>query len=291
VYCSVTGYGQEGPYAQRPGYDFVFQAEGGLMSINGARDGEPGGGPMKVAIAVTDVLAGLNATIAILAAIEERHHSGMGQHIDIALLDTIVQFGANQVAGWFVTGKVPGRHGNAHPNLAPYQVMHTADQDIVIACGNDAQWHRLCAVLECDALALDARFATMPARNANRAELIALLEARLREHHAAHWLALLAEHEIPGGPINDYAEVFEHPQVKHRGLRVDVPRNASANSVSAPVSTSVSTIASPLRLSRTPVTYRHAPPHLGAHTDEVLGEWLGLESEQLESMRTDGVIE
>jgi crotonobetainyl-CoA:carnitine CoA-transferase CaiB-like acyl-CoA transferase len=289
VYCSVTGYGQDGPYAQRPGYDFVFQAEGGLMSINGARDAEPGGGPMKVAIAVTDVLAGLNATIAILAAIEERHHSGQGQHIDIALLDTIVQFGANQIAGWFVTGKVPGRHGNAHPNLAPYQVVHTADQDIVIACGNDAQWRRLCAILDLDEIAHDERFATMPARNARRAEMIALLEQRLRSQPASHWLALMADHEIPSGPINDYAQVFDHPQVKHRGLRVDVPRDGASNATTL-IASSVATVASPLRLSRTPVSYRHAPPLLGAHTDDVLSDWLSCDAAQISGLREAGIV-
>ncbi len=168
IYCSVTGYGQDGPYADRPGYDFIFQGEGGLMSITGDADDKPGGGPMKTSIAVTDVLTGLNAAIAILAAVESRHATGQGQHIDISLLDTVVNFGANQIASFFATGEIPRRWGNEHPNLTPYQSFATADGHIIVGCGNDGQYRRFCAVIGRDDLAADPRFLTMEGRNVNR---------------------------------------------------------------------------------------------------------------------------
>ena len=281
VYCSITGYGQDGPYAQRPGYDFIFQGEGGLMSINGERDDRPGGGPMKVGIAVTDILTGLNATIAILAALEHRGRSGRGQYIDMALLDTIVNFGANQIAGYFATGDIPRRWGNAHPNLAPYQVFPTGDGHMIIGCGNQAQWRRFCAAIGRDALVDDARFRDMRDRNVNREALVAELERTLKQRPTSFWLAQLADADIPNGPINNYEQVFEHPQVGHRGLRVDLP--SATGGVTA-------TVANPIRLSETPVEYRRAPPTLGQHTAEVLAEVLRKTQAEIDALATSGVI-
>jgi crotonobetainyl-CoA:carnitine CoA-transferase CaiB-like acyl-CoA transferase len=282
VYCSVTGYGQDGPYAERPGYDFIFQGEGGLMSINGEADDKPGGGPMKTAIAVTDVLTGLNATIAILAAIEHRHLSGQGQHIDIALLDTIVHFGSNQIVSYFTNGEIPRRWGNAHPNLTPYQPFKTADGHIIIGCGNDGQFRKLCADIGREDLLADVRFSTMPDRNINREVLTDKMAQTLALHPTSHWLALLEDSDVPNGSINTYDKVFEHPQVVHRQLKVDMPHSKGGT---------VSTVRNPIRLSDTPVQYRYAPPLRGEHTDEILAEVLGKSASDIAELRTAGAIE
>ncbi|KCV29391.1 CoA-transferase family III protein [Bordetella bronchiseptica 00-P-2730] len=282
VYCSITGYGQDGPYAHLPGYDFIFQGEGGLMSITGERDDKPGGGPMKSAIAVADVLTGLNATIGILSAIESRHASGVGQHIDVALLDTVVNFGANQIASYFASGVLPRRWGNEHPNLAPYQTFPTADGHIIIGCGNDGQFRRLCELIGCPELAGDPRFADMPGRNVNRAALVEALEARFRTQPSRHWLDLLANSEVPNGSINNYAQVFEHPQVVHRGMRVDMPH---------PGGTTVGMVANPIRLSGTPVQYRYPPPLRGQHTAEVLASLLHKSGADIEALEAARIIE
>ena len=282
VYCSITGYGQDGPYADRPGYDFIFQGEGGLMSITGESDDQPGGGPVKVGIAVTDVLAGLNATIAILAAVEHRHRSGVGQHIDIALLDTIVHFSANQVVSYFTSGQVPRRWGNAHPNLAPYQSFKTADGHIIIGCGNDSQFRELCTSIALPDLRDDPRFARVVDRNRNRPELIERLSAVIESQTTSHWLALLEKTNVPNGPINRFDQVFEHPQVRHRELRVEQPHSLGGT---------VSTVRNPIRLSDTPIEYRHAPPQRAEHTQEVLAEVLGLAPAQIQALAEAGVIE
>ncbi|MDB5797302.1 MAG: L-carnitine dehydratase/bile acid-inducible protein [Paucimonas sp.] len=282
VYCSVTGYGQDGPCADQPGYDFVFQGEGGLMSINGEADDKPGGGPMKTAIAVTDVLSGLNATIAILAAIEHRHLSGRGQHIDIALLDTIVHFGSNQVVSYFTNGEIPRRWGNAHPNLTPYQSFKTADGHIIIACGNDGQFRKLCTRLGRADLLADVRFTTVSGRNSNRAALVDDLAILFLREPTAHWTRLLENSDVPHGSINTYDKVFQHPQVVHRELKVDQPHAKGGT---------VSTVRNPIRLSETPVEYRHAPPLRGQHTDEVLAEVLGMDAERIAALKAGGAIE
>ncbi|CAM3656559.1 Acetyl-CoA:oxalate CoA-transferase [Bordetella sputigena] len=282
VYCSITGYGQDGPYAHLPGYDFIFQGEGGLMSINGERDDKPGGGPMKSAIAVADVLTGLNATIGILAALENRHATGLGQRIDVALLDSVVNFGANQIASYFASGIIPRRWGNEHPNLAPYQTFATADGHIIIGCGNDGQFRKLCVLIGLPALAEDPRFLTMPDRNVNRAALVASLEAMLRTRPSAHWLEVLGNSEVPTGSINNYAQVFEHPQVMHRGMRVDMPHPGGAT---------VGTVANPIRLSDTPVEYRYPPPLRGQHTAEVLQSLLHKSAAAIEALEAARVIE
>lgn len=282
IYCSITGYGQDGPYAKRPGYDFIFQGEGGLMSINGERDDKAGGGPMKSAIAVGDVLTGLNATIGILAAIESRHLTGAGQHIDVALLDTVVNFGSNQIASYFASGKIPRRWGNEHPNLTPYQTFETADGHIIIACGNDGQYRKLCALIGCAELATDPRFMTMSQRNINRGALTSALGAILRSRPSAHWLSLLAESEVPSGSINNYEQVFQHPQVAHRKMRVDMPH---------PNGGTIGMVANPIRLSATPVEYRHPPPLRGQHTAEVLASVLGKTSAAIAELQSDNIIE
>jgi crotonobetainyl-CoA:carnitine CoA-transferase CaiB-like acyl-CoA transferase len=282
IYCSVTGYGQDGPYSHKPGYDYIFQAEGGLMSINGEADDKPGGGPMKSSIAVTDVLTGLNATIAILAALENRHHTGKGQHIDISLLDTIVHFGSNQVASYFASGEVPRRWGNAHPNLTPYQPFKTADGHIIIACGNDGQFKKLCGYMGHAEWVDDPRFVRMSARNQHRDELIAMMTAVFTQHPTSHWLTLLADCDVPNGSVNTYDKVFDHPQVAHRQLRIDQQMQDGAT---------VSTVRNPIRLSGTPIEYRFPPPKRAQHTVEILSEVFGLSSDRIAHLQAEGTIE
>ncbi len=281
VYCSVTGFGQDGPSAHRPGYDFIFQGMGGLMSITGERDGEPGAGPQKVGIAVTDVLTGMYATVAILAALVHRERTGEGQYIDLALLDTIVAFCANQVVSYFVSGRVPVRYGNAHAQVVPYEVFAVADGHLILAVGNDAQFERFCEVAGRPELAADTRFRTMSARIVHRAELIPIIRELMRTRTRREWIERLEAANVPCGPINDMKEVFEEPQVRHRGLRLDLPH---ALGVTAPL------VASPLRLSRTPVEYRAPPPLLGQHTEEVLGDLLGKPPEEIARLRREGIV-
>jgi crotonobetainyl-CoA:carnitine CoA-transferase CaiB-like acyl-CoA transferase len=281
VYCSITGYGQDGPSAHKPGYDFVFQALGGLMSITGERDDRLGGGPQKVGIAAADVLTGMYATIAILAALNHRSVSGQGQYIDMALLDCIVAIGGNQAVGYLATGNVPKRYGNEHASLVPYQVFATADEDIVVAVGNDTQWQRFCEAIARSDLAADPRYAAVTGRVTGRAELIPELVRTMLSRPSAEWLAQLEACGVPCGPINDYRAVFADPQVRHRALRVDLHR---ADGGLAP------TVASPLRLAGTPPIYDQAPPLLGEHTDWVLATLLGKTAAEIEALRRDGTI-
>jgi crotonobetainyl-CoA:carnitine CoA-transferase CaiB-like acyl-CoA transferase len=281
VYCSVTGFGQSGPYAQRPGYDFIFQGMGGLMSITGERDDLPGGGPQKVGIAITDVLTGMYAALAITAAIAHRERTGEGQYIDVALLDTIVAFGANQIFNYFTSGKVPGRYGNAHANLLPYEVFATADGHVILAAGNDGQFASFCKVAGRPELAADSRYASMPGRIRNRATLIPLVREIISRRPSRQWIAELEAANVPCGPINDYREVFEDPQVRHRGLKIEMPH---------PLSGTLPGIASPMRFSETPVTYENPPPLLGQHTREVLADLLGMNEDELERLAGTKVI-
>jgi len=281
IYCSVTGFGQDGPYAPRPGYDFIFQGMGGLMSITGERDGQPGAGPQKVGIAITDVLTGMYASVAILAAITHRERTGEGQYIDSALLDTIVAFNANQIVSYFASGRVPVRWGNAHPQVVPYEVFPTADGHIILAIGNDGQFERFCQVAGCAELAQEARFKTMSQRIVHRAELIPLIAEVMRTRTKREWIELLEAATVPCGPINNMKEVFEDPQVQHRKLRVDIPHPLGGV---APV------VASPLRLSKTPVTYRLAPPTLGQHTEEVLKDLLGKSAAEVAKLKASGIV-
>ena len=281
VYCSITGYGQEGPSAHKPGYDFVFQAMGGLMSITGERDDLPGGGPQKAGIAIADVMTGMYATIAILSALEHRSVSGRGQYIDMALLDCIVALGGNQVTGYFASGKVPGRFGNAHASLVPYQVFVVADGEIVVAVGNDGQWQQYCAAIERSDLGADPRWTKVTGRITGRDELVPELARTMLTRTRAEWLERLESRGVPCGPINNYREVFEDAQVQHRKLRVDLQR---------PDGSMVSTIASPLRLQGTPPVYDRAPPTLGDATEDVLGSLLGLSSEEIARHRANRIV-
>ncbi len=281
VYCSVTGFGQDGPHARRPGYDFIFQGMGGLMSITGERDGQPGAGPQKVGIAITDVLTGMYASLAISAALAHREQSGRGQYIDCALLDTIVAFNANQIVSYFASGHVPIRWGNAHPQVVPYEAFATADGHIILAVGNDGQFRRFCKVAECPELAEETRFATNSQRIVHRAELTPIIAEIMRTRSKHEWLAALEAADVPCGPINNMQEVFEDPQVQHRKLRVDIPHALGGT---APV------VASPMRLSDTPVEYRLAPPLLGQHNDEIFRGLLGKSETEMERLAKAGIV-
>jgi crotonobetainyl-CoA:carnitine CoA-transferase CaiB-like acyl-CoA transferase len=281
VYCSVTGFGQDGPYAPRPGYDFIFQGMGGLMSITGERDGQPGAGPQKVGIAITDVLTGMYASVAILAALNHRERTGRGQYIDAALLDTIVAFNANQICSYFASGKIPVRWGNAHPQVVPYEVFPTADGHIILAIGNDSQFASFCQAAGCPELVQEPRFRTMSQRIVHRAELIPLIADVMRTRAKHEWIGLLEAANVPCGPINNMKEVFEDPQVQHRGLRVDIPHPSGGKAA---------VVRSPLRLSETPVEYRLAPPTLGQHNQEVLQGLLGRSDAEFAKLKAAGII-
>jgi crotonobetainyl-CoA:carnitine CoA-transferase CaiB-like acyl-CoA transferase len=265
IYCSITGFGQDGPYAQRAGYDFLIQGMGGLMSLTGRPDGEPGGGPMKVGVALTDVMTGLYASNAVLAALAYRERSGVGQHIDLALLDVQVAVLANQAANYLVGGKAPGRMGNAHPNIVPYQEFATADGYMIVAVGNDGQFRKLCEVLGRAEWGSDERYATNPQRVRHRAELVAGIHAMTVTRPTAEWVALMESVGVPCGPINTLDKVFDDPQVQARGMRIDMPHPAAGT---------VPLVANPIRMSATPVAYDRPPPMLGEHTAQVLADWL-----------------
>ena len=281
VYCSITGFGQDGPYAPRAGYDFLIQGLGGLMSITGRPDGEDGSGPMKVGVALTDILTGLYATNAVLAALAWRERSGEGQYIDMALLDVQVACLANQAANYLATGHSPQRLGNAHPNIVPYQDFPTADGYMILAIGNDAQFARFCEVAAAPELAADVRFATNRARVGNRSVLIPLLKKLTVERSTADWISTLEALAVPCGPINTLADVFADPQVQARGLKVTVPH---------PIAGQLPLVASPMKLSATPVDYRLPPPMLGEHTDDILAATLGLDAAAIARLRADGVV-
>nr|WP_100549978.1 MULTISPECIES: CaiB/BaiF CoA-transferase family protein [unclassified Pseudomonas] len=281
IYCSITGFGQSGPYAKRAGYDFMIQGLGGLMSLTGRPEGEEGAGPMKVGVALTDILTGLYATVGVLAALNQREQSGVGQHIDVALLDVQVACLANQAMNYLATGVSPKRLGNAHPNIVPYQDFPSADGNFILAVGNDGQFRKFCEVAGIANLADDARFVTNKARVAHRAELIPLLRQATVFKTTAQWIEQLEKAGVPCGPINDLQQVFADPQVQARGLRLDLP-NALGSSTPQ--------VASPLRLSATPVAYRSAPPLLGQHTEDLLQRLLGMSETQVAELREAGVI-
>jgi crotonobetainyl-CoA:carnitine CoA-transferase CaiB-like acyl-CoA transferase len=281
VYCSITGFGQDGPYADRPGYDFIIQGLGGLMSITGERDDLPGGGPQKVGVAVSDLFTGLHAANAIVAALFHRERTGEGQYIDLALLDCQVAMLANMNAGYLASGVPPGRIGNAHQSIVPYQVFRASDRFFIVAVGNDSQFVRLCEMLGVPELARDVRYATNPKRVENREELVNTLARRFEAAEAAHWLARLEAADVPCGAINDLAQVFADPQVRHRGLMVSA-RDAKGGEMRM--------VANPIRFSRTPVASDRAPPGLGEHTDEVLGRLAGLDPAGIGRLRKAGVL-
>ncbi|KQO24655.1 CoA-transferase [Acidovorax sp. Leaf76] len=292
IYCSVTGFGQDGPYAERAGYDLMVQAMTGLMSITGQADSQPGGGPMRVGVAVIDLFTGLYASNAILAALHVRDNAvsgtGQGQHIDMALLDVGMAVLANQASGFLATGKAPERMGNSHPSLAPYQDFATADGNMLLAIGNDGQFQRFCAAAGQPQWGTDPRFATNTLRVKHRTDLIPAMEAVTRTRTTADWIALLEDKAVPCGPINTIAQAFDDAQVKARGLAVTLPRWKDGEAATDGVQ-QITGVASPLRLSATPPVLRNAPPALGQHTDEVLAE-MGISAERVAALRATGVV-
>jgi crotonobetainyl-CoA:carnitine CoA-transferase CaiB-like acyl-CoA transferase len=276
VYCSITGFGQDGPYARRAGYDFAVQGLGGLMSVTGAAQGEP----QKVGVAVADLFAGLYATVAILAALRHRDATGEGQVIDMALLDAQVAMLANLGSHYLVGGDVPPRQGNAHANIVPYQVFVVADGHIIVAVGNDRQFSRLCDLLDEPALATDARFTTNAERVRCRDVLVPMLQAHFLQRDRRTWLSLLEAAGIPCGPVNDLADVFADPQVRARGMVVEVPH---------PHAGTLPLVGSPITLSATPVESPRTPPLLGQHTDNVLRE-AGYSDDEVAALRARGAI-
>ncbi len=280
IVCSITGFGQTGPYKDRAGYDYAIQGMGGLMSVTGERDDLPGGGPQKVGVAVADLFTGLYATVAILAALRHRDATGQGQVIDMALLDTQVAMLANLASNYLTTGVAPKRVGNAHQNIVPYQVFETSDGHLILAVGNDAQFARFCDVAGCSELARDTQFSSNANRVRNRDLLVPRLASLMKTRPRATWLAALEAAKVPCGAINNLQEVFDDPQVLAREMVVPMRH---------PLTDTLRLVASPMKLSATPVTYRQAPPLLGQHTDEVLAEF-GLRPDQVAQLRAQGIV-
>jgi len=281
VYCSITGFGQDGPYAHRAGYDFLIQGMGGLMSVTGERDELPGGGPQKAGVALTDLMTGMYATIAVLAALTHRDRSGEGQYIDMALLDTQVAMLANVGSNYLNSGKAPTRWGNAHANIVPYQTFACADGHIIVAAGNDGQYQKFVEAGGRPELAADPRFATNPQRVANRDVLVPLLAGMVATRSRDAWIAALEAVGVPCGPINDVGEVFANEQVQARAMAVDLPHPSAGK---------VTLVRSPMKMSGTPATSDKAPPLLGQHTDEVLREVLGRSGDEIAALKSRGVV-
>ncbi|HEY9279168.1 MAG TPA: CaiB/BaiF CoA-transferase family protein [Eoetvoesiella sp.] len=275
IYCSITGFGQTGPYASRPGYDFMIQGMGGLMSITGERDDLPGGGPQKAGVAVADLMTGMYSTVGILAALHERTRSGLGQHIDMALLDCQVAMLANQNLNYMTSGHAPKRAGNAHQNLVPYQVFAVADGHLIVAVGNESQFKAYCRVIGRPGLPDDIRFKTNSDRVINREILVPMLADAMQSQARDYWLAELEKAGVPAGPINTIDQVYHDPQVQARQMQLSLPHAIAGQ---APVG------ASPLRLSGSPVVYRHAAPLLGEHTEQVLRDRLGLSEDEIQKL-------
>jgi crotonobetainyl-CoA:carnitine CoA-transferase CaiB-like acyl-CoA transferase len=281
VYCSITGFGQDGPYASLPGYDFVFQGMGGLMSITGNADGEPGGGPIKSGVAISDLLTGMYATTAILAALEHRHVSGEGQYIDMALLDCIVAINGYQAMNHFMSGKIPQRMGNMHPNMVPYQVFRCKEGEVIVAVGNDSQYASFCEVIGRRDLAGDPRFLTVGLRNVNRDALIPQIAETMLTRTMKEWVRKMEAANVPCGPINNMQQVFEDPQVRHRQMKLSLPHSVGGD---------IPSLANPIRFSDTPIRYRHAAPTLGEHTDEVLSGRLGMPADRIAALKARGIV-
>jgi crotonobetainyl-CoA:carnitine CoA-transferase CaiB-like acyl-CoA transferase len=281
IYCSISGFGQTGPYRDRPGYDFMVQALGGLMSITGEPDSKPGGGPVKVGVAVTDILSGLYASIGILGALQGRTASGRGMHIDISLLDVQVATLANQALNYLASGVSPVRMGNAHPNIVPYDSFKTADGHIILAVGNDGQFARFCKLAGHDSLAADARYKANPDRVANRAVLIPIVAGIMQTQTTAWWLANLNAANVPCGPVNTLEDVFADEQVQARGLRLDLPHAIAGT---------VPSVASPLVFDDARQVAQRGPPALGEHTDEVLENVLNLNPAEIAALRGAAVV-
>lgn len=281
VYCSITGFGQTGPYANRPGYDFMIQAMSGLMSVTGERDDLPGGGPQKAGVALADIITGLYAGNAIQAALLHRELTGRGQYIDVALLDCQLAAMANQAMNYLVSGRAPTRLGNAHPNIVPYQVFASKDGFLIIAVGNNEQFKRLCRLLGRPDLADDPEFSTNQNRVRNRTVLIELLQPLVEEKTTDEWIAVLERESIPCGPISSLDQTFADPQVMHRGMRVELDHALAGK---------VPLVGSPFKLSASPVEYRYPPPLLGEHTDEILRDLIGMDQDAIDALRADGIV-
>ena len=281
IYCSVTGFGQTGPWRERPGYDFMAQGMSGLMSVTGEPDGTPGAGPMRVGIPIIDILTGMYASIAICAALAHRAQTGVGQHLDLALLDTSMAFLSIQGMTYLTTGEAPGRIGNTHPSIVPYQVFPTKDGSVILACGNDNLFSKFCEAAGCKQLVTDERFAKNAGRVQNRAVLVPMLNDVFAQKTTKEWVAILEEAGVPNGPINSIAEAFEEEQVKARGVKFDLPH---------PKGGTVPMISSPMKFSATPLVQETAPPTLGQHTEAVLSGILGLNAAGIAKLREAGAI-
>jgi crotonobetainyl-CoA:carnitine CoA-transferase CaiB-like acyl-CoA transferase len=281
IYCSVTGFGQTGPYRERPGYDFMIQGMGGMMSVTGEPDGAPGGGPQRAGVPIADIVTGMYASIAICAALAHRAESGAGQHLDLALLDSQIALLAYQNTNYFSTGTPPKRIGNLHPNIVPYQPFRSSDGEVIVACGNDNLFRKFCDAAGCPELAQDPRFATNGKRVENRAQITRLIQEIFGKKTTAEWLGLLEAAGVPNGPINNIAQVFEEPQVRARGVKIELDHAAAGK---------LPLVASPMRFSGTPLEYRLAPPLLGEHTDAVLRGLLGKSDAEIAQLRAEGIL-
>jgi len=282
VYCSITGFGQTGPFSTRAGYDFLIQAMGGLMSVTGEPDGNPGAGPQKVGVALTDILTGLYMTIAALSAITKRDTTGEGCHVDMALLDVTTATMANQALNFLVTGNAPSRMGNAHPNIVPYEAFETSDMYLIVAVGNDGQFARFVEVAGQPELATDERFSNNAARVDHRDILIPIVRDFMKQRTGADWIDALEKVGVPCGPINNMEQVFAHPQVKHRGLQMDLDH---------PLAGTVPQVGNPIKFTGKPHQYQGAPPTLGQHSDGVLSDILEMSDEEIAALKSAGIVE
>lgn len=278
VYCSITGFGQSGPYAHKAGYDAMIQGEGGLMSLTG----EPAGSPMKVGVAVIDVMTGLYSANAILAALMARNHTEQGQHIDIALLDVQVATLANQAMNYLATDENPTRLGNGHPNIVPYQTFATNDGSLILAIGNDQQFEKFCHAAKCSELATDSFYQTNQLRVENRTMLIPILAGIIANKSTEYWVATLEAIAVPCGPVNTLEQVFKHPQVQHRKMVKQIPDKDG---------TLIKTVASPINLSETPIQYKHAAPNIGEHTQQILSQFLAYDEESINVLVASRIVE
>ncbi len=281
IYCSVTGFGQTGPYKDRPGYDFMAQGMGGLMSITGEREDLPGGGPQRVGVPIIDMSTGMYASVAICAAIAHRAVTGQGQWIDVSLLDSCVALLANQAMNYFATGESPSSLGNAHPNIVPYQTFKTADGAIILACGNDNLFKKFCEIADCTHLAEDPQYSTNAVRVKNREELTRLLNLIFLKHTTKEWVKLLDDAGVANGPINKIEEVFREPQVQARGMQIELPHSVAGK---------VTLVGSPMKFSETPIKHEMPPPALGQHTDEILTQFLMKSKSDIDKLKSEGVV-
>ena len=282
IYCSITGFGQTGPFSTRAGYDFLIQAMGGLMSVTGAPDGKPGAGPQKIGVALTDILTGLYMTIAALSAIAKRDTTGEGCHVDMALLDVTTATMANQALNFLVTGKAPGPMCNAHPNIVPYEAFEASDMYLIVAVGNDSQFARFVEAGGQPELAKDKRFSDNAARVDNREILIPIIQDFMKRRTGADWIDALEKVGVPCGPINNMEQVFAHPQIQHRGMRMALDH---------PLAGTVPQVANPIKFTGQPHTYQGAPPTLGQHSIDVLSGILDMSDEEIASLKSAGIVE